>query len=74
MNQLSAEALEVLKRLCAAYAAQPFDEGKEERLRPTALCRAEQKLAMNELRRAGLLTAGIKYWVRSCTRYRLNNY
>lgn len=57
MNQLSAEALEVLKRLCAAYAAQPFDEGKEERLRPTTLCRAEQKLAMNELRRAGLLTA-----------------
>lgn len=57
MNQLSAEALEVLKRLCAAYAAQPFDEGKEERLRPTKLCRAEQKLAMNELRRAGLLTA-----------------
>lgn len=57
MNQLSAEALEILKRLCAAYAAQPFDEGKEERWRPTTLCRAEQKLAMNELRRAGLLTA-----------------
>lgn len=57
MNQLSAEALEVLKRLCAAHASQPFDEGKEERLRPASLCRAEQKLAMNELRRAGLLTA-----------------
>ncbi|WP_339315629.1 helicase-associated domain-containing protein [Paenibacillus sp. FSL R10-2734] len=57
MNQLSLEALEVLKRLCAAYAALPFEEGKEERLRPTTLCRAEQKLAMNELRRAGLLTA-----------------
>ncbi|OMD66920.1 hypothetical protein BSK62_07765 [Paenibacillus odorifer] len=57
MNQLSTEALEVLKRLCAAYAAQPFEEGKEERLRPVALCRAEQKLAMNELRREGLLTA-----------------
>jgi hypothetical protein len=57
MNQLSVEALEVLKGLCAAYAAMPFDEGKEEHLRPTTLCRAEQKLAMNELRRAGLLTA-----------------
>ncbi|WP_340008678.1 helicase-associated domain-containing protein [Paenibacillus sp. FSL K6-0276] len=57
MNQLSPESLEVLKRLCAAYAAQLFEEGKEEQLRPTALCRAEQKLAMNELRRAGMLTA-----------------
>lgn len=57
LNQLSPEALEVLKRLYAAYAAQPFEEGKEERVRPLSLCRAEQKLAMNELRRAGMLTA-----------------
>lgn len=57
MNQLSPEALEVLKRLCAAYAAQPFEEGREERLRPLTICRAEQKLAINELRRAGMLTA-----------------
>lgn len=57
MNQLSAEALEVLRRLCAAYAALPFEEGREERHRPLTLCRAEQRLAMNELRRAGVLTA-----------------
>ena len=52
----------MLKLLCAEYAAQPFEEGKEERLRPVTLCRAEQKLAMYELRCAGLLIARQKIW------------
>lgn len=62
MNQLSPEALQTLKLLCAEYAAEPFEEGREERLRPVTLCRAEQKLAIYELRRAGLLVARQKIW------------
>lgn len=60
MNHVSPEAFNVLKPICAAYAAQPFDEGKEESLCPLGLCRAEQRLAINELQRAGLLTARYK--------------
>ena len=62
MNQLSPEALQMLKLLCAEYAAEPFEEGREERLRPVTLCRAEQRLAIHELRRAGLLIARQKIW------------
>lgn len=62
MNQLSPEALQLLKLLCAEYAAEPFEEGKEERLRPATLCRAEQKLVMYELRRAGMLVGRQKIW------------
>ncbi len=62
MNQLTLEAREVLRRICMAYAAKPFEAGKEERLRPPYLCRAEQRLAMNELLAAGLLEVRQKIW------------
>ncbi|UQZ36315.1 hypothetical protein C2I18_23985 [Paenibacillus sp. PK3_47] len=62
MMKLSSEAQEVLQRSCAAYAAQPFAADKAERLRPAALCRAEQQLALLELRQAGMLELRRKIW------------
>ncbi|ULO05418.1 helicase-associated domain-containing protein [Paenibacillus sp. 19GGS1-52] len=62
MKQLTQEAREVLRRICMAYAAMPFEAGKEERLRPPNLCRAEQRLAMNELLTDGLLEVRQKMW------------
>lgn len=62
MKGLSSEAQEVLGRICAAYAAQPFPVDKAESLRPAALCRAEQELALQELRQAGLLEMRQKIW------------
>ncbi|NUU64203.1 helicase-associated domain-containing protein [Paenibacillus agri] len=62
MKDLTPDALELLGRLCAVYGGQPFEEGKEEQLRPAYLSRAEQRLALSELRRAGLLMARQKLW------------
>ncbi|KGE16697.1 helicase-associated domain-containing protein [Paenibacillus wynnii] len=62
MIQLTAHAQALLKKLHAAYAGQPFEEGKEEQFRPLDLCRAEQRLALSELRQAGFLAALLKMW------------
>ncbi|MRN52504.1 helicase-associated domain-containing protein [Paenibacillus monticola] len=62
MKQLTQEAHEVLRRICIAYAAKPFEAGKEERLRPPNLCRAEQRLAINELLNAGMLEVRQNIW------------
>ncbi|MFF2907397.1 helicase-associated domain-containing protein [Paenibacillus sp. NPDC057934] len=62
MKDLTPDALELLGRICAVYGGQPFEEGKEEQLRPSYLSRAEQRLALSELRRAGLLMARQKLW------------
>jgi hypothetical protein len=62
MNGLSPEAQEVLKMICAAYAAQPFAVEKADSLRPPTLCRAEQRLALKELRQAGMLELRQKIW------------
>ncbi|MFC3748762.1 helicase-associated domain-containing protein [Paenibacillus sp. GCM10012306] len=62
MKDLTPDALELLGRICAVYGGQAFEEGKEEQLRPAYLSRAEQRLALSELRRAGLLTARQKLW------------
>lgn len=62
MTALSSSAQEVLRRICAAYAARPFAVERVERLRPAALCRAELQLAMLELRQAGLLELRQKIW------------
>jgi hypothetical protein len=62
MIQLTEPAMELLAKICAAYASQPFAEGKEEQFRPVNLCRAEHRLAMLELRRMGLLAVHRKIW------------
>ncbi|OBZ14549.1 hypothetical protein A8L34_11525 [Bacillus sp. FJAT-27264] len=62
MKDLTSDALELLGRISAVYGGQPFEEGKEEQLRPAYLSRAEQRLALSELRRAGLLMARQKLW------------
>ncbi|MDQ0193144.1 helicase-associated domain-containing protein [Paenibacillus wynnii] len=62
MIQLTAHAEALLKKIYAAYAGQPFEEGKEEQFRPVNLCRAEQRLALSELRQAGFLVALQKMW------------
>ncbi|WP_410511622.1 helicase-associated domain-containing protein [Paenibacillus sp. BR2-3] len=62
MIHLTAPAQELIKRICAAYASQPFEEGKVKQFRPANLCPAEQKLALIELRRVGMLSALQKIW------------
>lgn len=62
MMTLSPSAMEVLGRICAAYADRPFAAEKAERLRPETLCRAELQLAILELRRAGLIELRQKVW------------
>lgn len=62
MNGLSPEAREVLKRIFEAYAARPVAEEQTERLCPAALCRAEQQLALRELREAGIVMLHRKIW------------
>ncbi|MCL6606287.1 MAG: helicase-associated domain-containing protein [Paenibacillus sp.] len=60
--QLTPHARTLLKKIYAAYAGQPFEEGEEEQFRPVNLCRAELRLAMSELRQSGLLAALGKMW------------
>ncbi|WP_019911475.1 helicase-associated domain-containing protein [Paenibacillus sp. HW567] len=62
MNRVSPEARQVLKRIFEAYAARPVPEEQTERLCPAALCRAEQQLALRELREAGIVTLRRKIW------------
>ncbi|SET47307.1 helicase-associated domain-containing protein [Paenibacillus sp. NFR01] len=62
MSKLTAEARAVLERICAAYAAQPFPADKAAELRPPALCRAEQRLALAELMAEGLLELRRRIW------------
>lgn len=62
MKELTSEAQALLGRIYAEYAGQPMEAGKEEQLRPLYLSRAEQRLAISELQRAGLLTARQKLW------------
>lgn len=69
MIGLSPEAQEVLKMICAVHAAQPFAVEKADSLRPATLCRAEQQLALKELRQAGVLELRQKIWGRSCIKF-----
>lgn len=69
MNGVSPEAQEVLKIICAVYAAQPFAVEKADSLRPATLCRAEQQLALKELRQAGILELRQKIWGRSYIKF-----
>ncbi|MNB91026.1 hypothetical protein D3C75_381000 [compost metagenome] len=62
MNKLSPCSIEVLQRICAAYADRAFPVEKAEQLRPEALCRAELQLVVQELRRAGLLELRQRIW------------
>lgn len=62
MIELTAAAQELIKRICGAYAGQLFEEEKVERFRPVDLCRAEQRLALWELRQAGMLVTLQKMW------------
>lgn len=57
LQRLSGQACEVLKRICAAHADHPFQEGKEDSLRPFEMTRAEFRLALSELWREGWLVA-----------------
>ncbi|AIQ12654.1 helicase-associated domain-containing protein [Paenibacillus durus] len=57
LQRLSGDACKVLKRICAAHADHPFQEGKEDSLRPFDMTRAEFRLALSELWREGWLVA-----------------
>lgn len=62
MPELTAEACEVLLRICAGHAASPCPVDAAERLRPEFLCRMQQKLALEELLHAGMLELRQKVW------------
>ncbi|MFD1775350.1 helicase-associated domain-containing protein [Paenibacillus rhizophilus] len=55
--RLSSQASGVLKRICSAHADRPFQEGREETLRPPEMTRVEFRLAFSELRRGGWVGA-----------------
>ncbi|WP_198023101.1 helicase-associated domain-containing protein, partial [Paenibacillus zanthoxyli] len=57
LQRLSGDACSVLKRIAAAHADHPFQEGKEDSLRPSEMTRAEFRLALSELWREGWLVA-----------------
>ncbi|ASA21030.1 helicase-associated domain-containing protein [Paenibacillus donghaensis] len=57
LEQLSQGAQELLRRICAAHASEPFVAGKEQRLGPVNQCRAAGTLARQELLQGGWLTA-----------------
>jgi len=62
LMQLTEPARELIADIFAAYAAQPFEAGKEEQFRPAHRCRAEHRLALSELRQSGLLAGARKMW------------